>query len=365
MARSEAVRQAALKRDDNRCQITGAGGREWKGVVDVAHWKRLGHGGSNDLDDIKNVITLNSELHRTWEHPAVSIPKIRIVHWDPDDLANGLIVERRSLDGDTIGEWEKYPKFELWFYKKQLVGHVQENLGNMHQIETLTGFHALTMFELRLVWDELHPDMASFDQVVSHFGWDPGDAHDLADKHIWMLDHKAEWPDGLTNRQLTEIIKRNAPMTLFDGEDEEHPTDTMQAMLSDAAGMSFTDVKNALIEKKLKPAQPFYYVVMPSWYLPVVGDTGTDTTDLRIAVVQTCNEEGMKKAIRDGDICKDIENPVVIRMGKASMNLTSVKNSLRLKDADKTRIKVIQWPIPEEDVVLFAVHSVPKDEPDA
>jgi len=239
--RSDEVRRAAQKRDENRCQITGSGGVEWKGVVDVAHWKSLGMGGSDELDKLENVITLNSQIHRTYVHGA-TIPTIRILHWDPGDMNNGLIVERRSLEDGTIGEWEHYPKLELWFYKKQLVNHVKGNLGNMHAIQTLTGYHAMTMFEFRLIWDELYTDAKSFDLVVSSLGWDPNAAHDLADKHVWMLQHKSQWPEGLTNSQLTEIIKRDAPMTLFDEKDEEHPTETMQAFLSAAAEKSFTEL---------------------------------------------------------------------------------------------------------------------------
>jgi len=345
------VREEALERDGFRCQITGFGGPEWagKGMLEVDHWLNLGAGGSQERDKVENCITLQTEIHRTHKHGA-TIPKIRIVHWDPDDPDNELVVERRSLEDGTIGEWEPYPKFELWFFRRPIVAHVFGCLGNMNTIQNLTGFHALTMFELRLVWKDLYEDAASFDQVVSSFGWDPGDAHDLADKHIWMMDHKAQWPEGLTNRQLTEIIKRDAPMTLFD-EEEEHPTETMQAFLSAAAEKSFTDLKNALIAKKLKFAQPFYYVVMPAWMLTDPG--GIDGSDCEmkvadmVAVIQSRDEEGLKKSIRDGEICEDIENPVVFRMGKAVMNLTSVRNSLRLKDEGKTRISVIQWPIPE------------------
>jgi len=342
MSRKESVRQDALKRDKNRCQITGAGGPEWQGVVDVAHWKRLGHGGSSELDDIKNVITLNSELHRTWEHPGVSIPKIQIVHWDPDDLDNGLVVERRSLEGDTIGEWEKYPKFELWFYRKQFVEHVKENLGNMHAIQTLTGYHAMTIFELRLVWKDLYEDAASFDQVVSSLGWDPEAANDLADKHVWLLDHKCQWPEGLTNPQLTEIIDREAPMTLFDDD-----VDSMQSFLNTSAEKSLSDLKKAMIAKGLRISQPFYYMVVPEIAIHCCVNQGEEIVT-RMAIVQSRDELGMKAAIRNGEICQDIEYPVVFRMGKAVMNLTSVKNSLRLKDDEKTKIQVIHWPLPKE-----------------
>ena len=354
MPRSEKVRQAALERDGRRCQITGAGGTERQGVVDVAHWKALGHGGSDELDVLENVLTLSSVIHRTYLHPGVSVPTVRIVHWDPSDHANGLVVERRDGADD---EWQTYPKMELWYYRKQFVEHVKENLGNMHQIETLTGFHAMNMFQLRMVWEDIDPTAAGFEQLVSSMGWDPNDAHDIADKHEWLMEHKSQWPEGLTNSQLTEIIGRNAPLTLFDEPGEEHPTETMQAMLSTAAEKSFTDLKNALIAKKLKFAQPFYFFVMPQWMLlggidSLVGYIESDVIGT-IKIFQSRDEQGLKKAIRDGDICADIDNPVVIRMGKAVMNLVSRKNSLRLKDEDKTRINVIQWPIPKKTVMVY------------
>jgi hypothetical protein len=348
--RSEAVRLDTLKRDGYKCQITGAGGPEWGGVVDVDHWCNLGAGGSEELDDVKNCITLESEIHRTHKHGA-TITKIRIVHWDPDDLENGLVVERRSLEGKTIGEWEPYPKWELWYYRRQLVEHVKENLGNMHSIQTLTGYHAMTMFELRLVWEDIEPTAKSFDQLVSSMGWDPEKANAIADKHVWLLDHKSQWPEGLTEPQLTEIIDREAPMTLFDKVGEEHPTETMQAFLSAAAEKSFTDLKNAMIKKGLRIAQPFYYVVMPAAYLPVDGYRlhGTDMMLSRMTIIQSRDEEGMKAAIRAGEICLDIENPVVFRIGKAVMNLLSRKNVMRLGDG--TKVKVLYWPITAADML--------------
>ena len=367
------MREEALARDGFRCQITGFGGSEWegKGMLEVDHWLNLGAGGSEERDDVKNCITLQTEIHRTHKHGA-TIPMIRIIHWDPEDLIGGLVVERRSLADGTIGEWEPYPKFELWFFRRQIVDHVKENMGNMHQIQTLTGFHAMTLFEFRLVWQDIDPTAASFDQLVSGMGWDPQAAHDLADKHLWLLDHKCAWPEGLTNSQLTEIIGRNAPITLFDNPGEEHPTETMQAMLSAAAEKSFTDLKNALIAKKLKFANPFYYMVMPEAYLPIAGDEAHHSSDYfsnQTTIIQSRDEEGMKAAIRAGDICADIENPVVIRMGKAVMNLTSVKNSLRLKDEDKTRISVIQWPITAADLLAtvpeaYGLREITEDDSD-
>ena len=342
MPRSEAVRQAALKRDKNRCQITGAGGPEWQGVVDVAHWQALGMGGSDDLDTIDNVLTISSVVHRTYLHPGVSVPTMRIVHWDPHDLENGLVVEQREF---ADSEWEPYPKWSLWFYRKGFVEHVKENLGNMHAIQTLTGYHAMTIFELRLVWEDLYEDAASFDQVVSSLGWDPEAANDLADKHVWLLDHKCQWPEGLTSAQLTEIIDREAPMTLFDDD-----VASMQAFLNTAAEKSLSDLKKAMISKGLRIAQPFYYVVMPERYLPRIIDDITGYVNGPLAyIIQSRDELGMKAAIRNGEICSDIEYPVVFRLGKAVMNLTSVKNSLRLKDDEKTKIKVIQWPMPKKE----------------
>ena len=362
MSRSEQVRQDALKRDDHKCQITGAGGPEWKGVVDVAHWKSLGMGGSDELDLLENVITLSSEIHRTYVHPGVSVPTIRIVEWNPKDLENGLVVERRE---DANSEWEPYPKFELWFYRKQFVAHVKENLGNMHSIQTLTGYHAMTMFEMRLVWEDIDETAASFDQLVSSLGWDPEKANAIADKHVWLLDHKCQWPEGLTNPQLEEIIDREAPMTLFDKEGEEHPTETMQAFLSAAAEKSFTDLKNAMIEKGLRKAQPFYYMILPEYYMSIVGDEAHHNSDVfvhHMAIVQSRDEEGMKAAIRAGDICEDIENPVVFRIGKSVMNLTARRNVMKLGDG--TKVKVLYWPLTAA-TMLASVPEAYKEADDA
>ena len=351
MSRSEAVRQEALERDEHRCQITGAGGPEWQGVVQVAHWQRLGSGGSDELDNVKNVITLEAGLHMTEEHPAVSIPTIRILHWEPDDLSAGLIVERRVLGSDSghiDDEWQEIPKQELWFYRRQMVGRVKGNLGNMHAIQTLTGFHAMNMYELRLVWRELYPDAESYDQVVSSLGWDPGDANDVADKHEWLLVNECGWPEGLTDRQLTDIINYAAPLTLFDEEDTETPTTDMQTMLVTAASKSFSALREAMIAKKLRTAQPYYYIVMDASMLPYRGDD--DSGDLlkpRIAFVQTRDEAGMKQAIRERKICEDVDHPIVFRVGKAVMGIEARRNLFALKSGE--RIEVLQWPITAAD----------------
>ena len=344
MSRSDAVRQAALERDGYRCQVTGVGGAEWaeKGVVEVHHWKALGVGGSDELDSLDNVITTATKVHRGHIHPEVSIPKMRITHWDPNDLQNGLLVERRDKSGDP---WEPIPRYELWFYRKQLVAHVSESIGNMHKIQTLTGFHAMTMFELRLVWRDLYPDAVSFDQVVSSLGWDPGEADDLADKHEWLLMNKCMWPEGLTNRQLTEIIDRAAPITLFDDE-----TDSMQTLLNIAAEKSFSDVRNALVRKGLRLAQPYYYIVFPEELLfppprAVVecGGVGSmyQQIDRPIRIIHTRDEEEMKQAIYQGALCPDIKQPVVLRMGKAVMNAIAKRHHMTLGNG--TKIDVIAW----------------------
>jgi len=316
-------------------------------------------GGSKELDVLENVITLSSVIHRTYLHPGVSVPTIRIVHWDPSDPANGLQVERRDGADD---EWMPYPKMDLWFYRRPIAENVMECLDGMHRIQNLTGFHAMTMYSLRLVWRDLYPDASSFDQIVSGLGWDPGDANDIADKHEWLLVNGCAWPEGLTDRQLRDIIDYAAPPTLFDEEDAGEPTRDMQTMLLTAAGKSYSDVKQAMIDKKLRHAQPYYFLIMASWLLPLRGDDGHD--DLfspKITVVQTRDEQGMKRAIRAGEICEDIDHPIVFRMGKAVMGVDAKRNLFALKSGEK--IEVIHWPETSADH-LASVLSAYKEEAD-
>jgi hypothetical protein len=188
--------------------------------------------------------------------------------------------------------------------------------------------------------------------VVSSLGWDAEEANDLADKHEWLMERKAMWPEGLTNRQLTAIIDGAVPPTLFDPPDAE-PTADVQTLLNVAAEKSYSDLKKAMIEKGLKKAQPYYYLVINTRLLFeeercfIGGVEMLPGPRPTIVVVQARDEEGMKRAIREGALCKEIEYPVVLRIGKAVLNVTARRNRFAL--ADGTKIDVIQWPTENEE----------------
>jgi hypothetical protein len=216
----------------------------------------------------------------------------------------------------------------------------------MHAIQTLTGFHAFTLWELRLVWKDMYPDAASFDQVVSSLGWDAEEANDLADKHEWLMERKAMWPEGLTNRQLTAIIDGAVPPTLFDPPDAE-PTADVQTLLNIAAEKSYSDLKKAMIEKGLKKAQPYYYLVIDVALLVFPYVPRPENPGFLVLVVQTRDEEGMKRAIRDRQLCAEIEHPVVLRIGKAVLGVEAKRNRFALSGGQE--LNVIQWPTENEE----------------
>ena len=207
MSRSEAVRQQVLELDDYRCQITGADRREGV-VLHVHHVHRLGAGGSEELDTVENGITLAADIHMDGEHPGVSVPTIRILRWDRNDLENGLVVERRKGIDDP---WKQWPKAELWFYRRKLVEELKPISERIQGLHLIDGQVAADLYRL---WKDdaykaLDLEAKSFKSYSESRGWDTGRALSLIYLYKRAQELQMEWPAKTTATDFRRAL-RNA-----------------------------------------------------------------------------------------------------------------------------------------------------------
>jgi len=137
MSRSAAVRREVLELDGNRCQLTGADNSDVS--LQVHHVHPLGFGGSEARDTVANGITLSEAIHMDGVHSGVSVPTVRILHWDREDKEGGLVVERREGIAD---EWHSWPKEEIWFYKRQDAEILEKEIDMVRHIQMVESKHA-------------------------------------------------------------------------------------------------------------------------------------------------------------------------------------------------------------------------------
>lgn len=208
MSRSNAVRQVALELDGYRCQITGRAGIQIGGdtVLNVHHVHPLGSGGGEEGDTVDNVITLAESLHMGDVHPGVSMPTVRILRWDRNDKENGLVVERREK-----GEWQPWPKEELWFYRRQLAQELEPIEARIQGLHLLDGTVAADLYRL---WKDdaytvLDPEARSFKAYSESRGWDTGRAMRLVSLYRRAQELEIEWPEGMTATDFRREL-RNA-----------------------------------------------------------------------------------------------------------------------------------------------------------
>jgi len=259
MMRSEEVQQEVLRLDDHRCQITGARGSEVP--LNVHHRHPLGTGGSKALDTVENGITTSQSIHLDGVHPGVSVPTVRIVHWDRADKENGLVVERREGIAD---EWAEWPKSELWFYKRQDAEMLEKEIEMVRQVQLIESKHAAIMAH---IWENysLLSDAVSPEQFVAGLGLDSNQAKGEAKAAKWIEDNGLTWPDGVNVRKVLLIASAMPETGLYIADkvmEHSHGLEGMQSWLDQAVDMSYSDLRKALIEKGLKTATMKWYVVL-------------------------------------------------------------------------------------------------------
>jgi len=278
MSRSEAVRQEVLRLDDYRCQLTGSDGRRDEIILNVHHVHRLGVGGSEALDTVENGITLFQSIHMDGEHPGVSVPTVRILHWNRADKENGLVVERRDGIAD---EWRSWPKEELWFYQRQRAEHLELVEARIRGLSAIEGDVAKDLWELSEGYPLLDPDAVSFAQYAAARGWSSNKATKAARAFSWIEKHALTWPQGLTAEKV-DIIR------LADPEDG-------QRWLDGAVDQSVADLKRLLAEEGLTLSPIKWYAV----WVPRIRWLGLRSP---IRLIRTRDEDALREGLQGSDV---------------------------------------------------------------
>ena len=276
MSRSEAVRQEVLSLDDHRCQLTGARGADVQ--LNVHHVIPLGGGGS---DTVENCITTAQSIHMAGVHPGVSVPTVRILHWDRTDKDGGLIVERREGAGD---DWHEWPKSELWFYKRQDAEMLEKEIEMVRKVQLVESKHAQIMAH---IWDnyQLISDAASPESYVAQLGVDSTHAQDEVDAVEWINRNGLEWP-------LEVNLKKIELLMSVDGIQAE----TAQRYLDGGKVNSYSIMRKNLIKEGLKLGVMRWYLLIGEHKRPL-GRVQTDTLFVRsrdYEIVMNRMGEGVK-----------------------------------------------------------------------
>lgn len=256
---NESVKERVRKQDGHRCQLCG-GDKQDAVSLHVHHIENRGMGGKKSVNVEDNLITLCSGCHGKI-HPGVSVPTVRIVHWDREDKENGLIVERREGAADA---WESWPKCDLWFYKRQDAEMLEKEINLIRQVQMTESKHAEIMLHVSENYS-LISDAASFAQFVAGLGLDSNRAKDEAKAAKWIEENGLTWADGVNVRKVILIASAMPKTGLYINNqlmEHSHGLEGMQYWLTLAVDMSYSDLRKALIEKGLKVASSRWYIVM-------------------------------------------------------------------------------------------------------
>ena len=209
MSRLESVRQAALKRDGYRCQITGKPGPQVGGdnPIEVDHWRELGMGGSDARDVVENMITLYKPIHQLKTEKKFSIEK-----WDPD---NGILeigdATHHIITHDEKALNKLFGVSRLWFYQRQLAEELQPVEAMIQGIHQVDGQIAQALYRL---WEDdnyraLDPEAKSFRDYSESRGWDTARAVRLVNLYRRAQELGLEWPARMTATDFRREL-RNA-----------------------------------------------------------------------------------------------------------------------------------------------------------
>jgi len=189
MARDEAARQEALKRDGYQCQICGATEN-----LHIHHVNPLGMGGSGYKDVPENMITLCAECHRK-----IHDGKLHIERWDLND---GVLAV-------TDMESRRIPDEKLWFYRRKLAEELKPIEARLQQLHVIDGNVAADLYRL---WKDdaylaLDPEAKSFRDYTESRGWDTRRALELVRLYRRAEELGIEWPAGMTATDFRRQLK--------------------------------------------------------------------------------------------------------------------------------------------------------------
>ena len=227
MSRSQAVREEALRLDGYRCQICGYDGngeqfRPWvvphHGVAEGG--RKLGMGGSDEQDNVENVITLCTGLgamglppnrkdflgpNEGSCHTMVEAGKWIIAKWKRDiESAEFKIGDETSFTLKSGGlevldiERRKIPHDKLWFYRRKEAEEGEQILSELSRFTLLDKTIAESVHRLGQVVKSADPDARSLRECLASRGLLASQLLSAARLYAKSLETHVAWPDGMS-----------------------------------------------------------------------------------------------------------------------------------------------------------------------
>jgi len=223
MSRSQAVREEALRLDGYRCQICGYNGqdeqfRPWvaphHGVAEGG--RKLGMGGSDEQDNLENVITLCTGLgagglppnrkdflgpNEGSCHTMVEAGKWIIARWQrpypsaPDMRA--FISGQYPLEVLDV-ERRKIPHEHLWFYRRKEAEEGEQILSELSRFTMLDKTIAERVHRLGEVVKSADPDARSLRECLASRGLLASQLLSASSLYAKSLETHVVWPDGMS-----------------------------------------------------------------------------------------------------------------------------------------------------------------------
>lgn len=226
MSRSQAVREEALRLDGYRCSICGYDGREeqfrpWvvphHGVAEDG--RKLGMGGSDEQDNIGNVVCLCSTApglglppnrksffgleHERSCHQLVEDGKILIRNFDPETRTFSVLdIERRIIPAES-----------LWCNRRHDAEEGEQILSQLASFAMLDSTIAERVYRLGQVVDVTDPASRTLRECLASNGLDTRrliGAANLWEKSLEGL----EWPEGMSVSDYRKLRRESGDVSM-------------------------------------------------------------------------------------------------------------------------------------------------------
>jgi len=205
MSRSQAIREEALRLDGFRCAISGFDGRSEEGrkQLEVHHVKALGMGGSDERDNVGNMITLHAPIH-----VMVETGQLVIAEWQRPDGVEWVVgahtqfnragcldvIDNQNVLGHGVG---RVSHDRLWFYRRHDAEEGEEILTQLSSFAMLDSTIAERVYRLGQVVDVTDPASRTLRECLASNGLDTRRLMGAANLWEKSLDG-LEWPGGMT-----------------------------------------------------------------------------------------------------------------------------------------------------------------------
>jgi len=241
VSRSQAVREEALKLDGYRCAICGYDGRDeqfrsWvaphHGVAECG--RKLGMGGSDEQDNVENVITLCTGLG------AGGLPPNRKDFLGPNEgschsmvEAGKWVIERWARErtfrhgqnvqtGDPVigccqdaglevfdAERRRIPHAQLWFYRRKEAEEGERILSELSRFTLLDKTIAERVHRLGQVVKTADPDARSLRECLASRGLSASQLLSASRLYARSLETGIEWEDGVSLSDYRRLLNES------------------------------------------------------------------------------------------------------------------------------------------------------------